>query len=114
MCRLLLNAGADRDAQNTYGNTPLHIACLNGQQLVCQDLINAGADPEAVNFQGQTPLHISAASAHGSECMMYLLSQKVDVNRKSLDGRTPLHMTAIHGKFTRSTSLIDHGWCYLF
>ncbi|XP_044751495.1 serine/threonine-protein phosphatase 6 regulatory ankyrin repeat subunit A-like isoform X2 [Coccinella septempunctata] len=109
VCRVLLNAGADKDAQNTYGNTPLHIACLNGQQLVCQDLVNAGADPEAVNFQGQTPLHISAASAHGAECMMYLLSQKVDVNKRSLDGRTPLHMTAIHGKFTRSTSLIDHG-----
>ncbi|XP_045471558.1 serine/threonine-protein phosphatase 6 regulatory ankyrin repeat subunit A-like isoform X2 [Harmonia axyridis] len=109
VCRVLLAAGADKDAQNTYGNTPLHIACLNGQQMVCQDLVSAGADPDAVNFQGQTPLHIAAASAHGTECMMFLLSQKVDVNKRSLDGRTPLHMTAIHGKFTRSASLIDHG-----
>ncbi|KAL3282867.1 hypothetical protein HHI36_006026 [Cryptolaemus montrouzieri] len=109
VCRLLLNAGANVDSQNTYGNTPLHIACLNGQQLVCQDLVNSGADPEAINFRGQTPVHIAAASAHGAECMMYLLSQKVDVNKRSLDGRTPLHMTAIHGRFTRSKSLIDQG-----
>ncbi|KAK9888372.1 hypothetical protein WA026_000624 [Henosepilachna vigintioctopunctata] len=109
VCRLLLNAGANVDSQNTYGNTPLHIACLNGQQLVCQDLVSAGADTEAINFRGQTPIHIAAASAHGAECMMFLLSQSVDVNKRSLDGRTPLHMTAIHGRFTRSKALIDQG-----
>jgi ankyrin repeat protein len=32
-----------------------------------------------------------------------------DINAQSEDGRTPLHMTAIHGRFTRSKTLIDHG-----
>ncbi|CAG9861443.1 unnamed protein product [Phyllotreta striolata] len=107
--RLLLNSGADVNAQNVYGNTPLHIACLNGHLGICQDLVASGANLEATNFRGQTPLHIAAASTHGMDCLMYLLRQNVDLNCQSLDGRTPLHMTAIHGRFTRSKTLIDSG-----
>ena len=25
------------------------------------------------------------------------------------DGRTPLHMTALHGRFTRAQTLLEHG-----
>lgn len=48
--RLLLRSGADKNAQNAYGNTPLHVACLNGHLACCQEL--ATADFEAVNFRG--------------------------------------------------------------
>lgn len=109
VCKLLLNAGAEVDVQNSYGNTPLHIACLNGHLNICQELVDAHANLEATNFRGQTPLHIAAASTHGVDCLMFLLRQNVDLNKQSLDGRTPLHMTAIHGRFTRSKSLIDKG-----
>lgn len=104
-----MNAGAEVDAQNSYGNTPLHIACLNGHLNICQELVDAHANLESMNFRGQTPLHIAAASTHGVDCLMFLLRQNVDLNKQSLDGRTPLHMTAIHGRFTRSKSLIDKG-----
>ncbi|KAJ8926301.1 hypothetical protein NQ314_021341 [Rhamnusium bicolor] len=109
VCRLLLNAGAEVDTQNAYGNTPLHIACLNGHLNVCQDLVTSGANLESTNFRGQTPLHVAAASTHGVDCLMFLLRQNIDLNKQSLDGRTPLHMTAIHGRFTRSKTLIDKG-----
>nr|XP_023013531.1 serine/threonine-protein phosphatase 6 regulatory ankyrin repeat subunit A-like isoform X1 [Leptinotarsa decemlineata] len=109
ICKLLLNAGADVDAQNVYGNTPLHIACLNGRLTVAQDLVVGGANLESINFRGQTPLHIAAASVDGVECLMFLLRQNIDLNKQSSDGRTPLHMTAIHGRFTRSKTLMDNG-----
>lgn len=108
-CRLLLNNGAMVDAQNAYGNTPLHIACLNGHFPICQELYASGADIEAVNYRGQTPLHIAAASTHGVDCLYFLLEQRIDINKQSSDGRTALHMTAIHGRFTRSKILIDKG-----
>lgn len=36
---ILINAGADIEAKNVYGNTPLHIACLNGCPLVIKALM---------------------------------------------------------------------------
>lgn len=33
---------------NAYGNTPLHLACYNGQDMVVSDLIQAGANVNQV------------------------------------------------------------------
>jgi ankyrin repeat protein len=57
----------------------------------------------------QTPLHIAAASTRGAECLEVLIKEGADINPQSDDGRTPLHMTAIHGRFTRSKILMDNG-----
>jgi len=37
--RILIEAGGDIEAKNVYGNTPLHIACLNGYPPVIEELI---------------------------------------------------------------------------
>ncbi|KAF5291783.1 hypothetical protein FQA39_LY14271 [Lamprigera yunnana] len=108
-CQALLMEGALVDEQNAYGNTPLHIACLNGHLHVCHVLISFHSNIEATNYRGQTALHISAASTHGAGCLNYLIKHKANINKQSIDGRTPLHMTAIQGRFTRSKTLIDKG-----
>lgn len=33
---------------NAYGNTPLHLACYNGQDVVVSELIEAGANVNQV------------------------------------------------------------------
>lgn len=33
---------------NAYGNTPLHLACYNGQDVVVSELIEAGANVNLV------------------------------------------------------------------
>ena len=40
------------DAQNLNGNTPLHIACLNGQDIVISELMSYGASVNATNKKG--------------------------------------------------------------
>lgn len=72
-------------------------------------LIFVVAESEAVNYRGQTPLHVAAASSQGVDCLESLLRAGASINVQSEDGRTPLHMTAIHGRFTRSKSLLDAG-----
>ena len=40
------------DGQNLNGNTPLHIACLNGQDIVISELMSFGASVNATNKKG--------------------------------------------------------------
>lgn len=63
------------DAKNALGNTPLHLACLNGYTSVAAELIYFNAPINVVNYKGQSPLHISAASTHGGDCMEALLRE---------------------------------------
>lgn len=53
VAEILLEVGADIDARTSFGNSPLHIACLNGQVKVCTELIYCNAPIHAVNFRGQ-------------------------------------------------------------
>lgn len=80
---------------NAYGNTPLHVACYNGQDVVVNELIECGAKVNRVNDKGFTPLHFTAASRHGALCLELLVCNGADVNievsgkRKSGDITTP-------------------------
>ena len=49
---ILLQAGAEKNTTNKYGNTPLMLASWNRHVDVCRLLIDAGADTEATNAEG--------------------------------------------------------------
>lgn len=40
----LIKGGADIESKNVYGNTPLHIACLNGHVDAVSELIVNGVN----------------------------------------------------------------------
>lgn len=67
---------------NAYGNTPLHVACYNGQDVVVNELIDSGANVNQMNEKGFTPLHFAAASTHGALCLELLVCNGADVNMK--------------------------------
>lgn len=52
--RLLLQAGADPNAADLMGNTPLHVAAKTGHGALVLALLEAKADPSAINNQGAT------------------------------------------------------------
>ena len=64
--RLLLDRGAEVDARNRFGNTPLFVAVFNSQGR--GDLIallrERGADPLRANHSGQTPLGLARLIAN--------------------------------------------------
>ena len=54
---LLLEKGADVNAKNNDGWTPLHWASENGHEAIVSLLLEKGADVNAKDNDGETPLH---------------------------------------------------------
>ena len=52
LVNLFLTLSVQVDAQNLNGNTPLHIACLNGQDIVISELMSFSASVNALNKKG--------------------------------------------------------------
>ena len=103
---VLLKAGADIEAKNELGNTPLHLSAESPDKhnlRTTQVLLNAGANVNARNGTGATPLHFSAFDHSATvfnpilsslAITRLLLKSGADVNAKDINGMTPLHAAA--------------------
>jgi len=81
--------GADVDAKDSDGWTPLHNAALKGHKEIVELLIAKGADVNAKGRSGWTPLHFAANGGH-REVAKLLIAKGADLNAKTSDGVTPL------------------------
>ena len=79
LVQILLDKGADVNAQNNSKQTPLHIACKCESIELVQILLNKGADVNVQNNSKQTPLHI-ACESDSIELVHILLDKGADVN----------------------------------
>ncbi len=88
VAKLLLDEGADVNARDNYGSTPLHYANRNSE--VAEILVERGADVRARNNGDRTPLH-RAVYTDNEDVVRLLLKEGVDVNARDDDDETPLH-----------------------
>jgi len=93
--KVLIKQGADINAQDEDGDTPLMIASYYGQLEVVRALLNAGADVSSTHKYGGTAL-ISAAAGGHVQILKALIEKGAEVNAKTYDGRTPLMLTAMN------------------
>jgi uncharacterized protein len=90
----LLAAGADANAPNRLGVTPLWLAGTNGSVAVTRALLKAGADAKATLPHGETAL-MTAARTGRAEVVRMLLAAGADPNaRESAQGETALMWAA--------------------
>ncbi|EPE03575.1 ankyrin repeat protein [Ophiostoma piceae UAMH 11346] len=94
--RMLLENGADIEAKDEGGRTPLSFASDGGHEAVVQLLLQNGADIEAKDGVGRTPL--SHTSVCGHEAVVQLLLQNgADIEAKDTYGWTPLLCASRNG-----------------
>ena len=65
--QLLIANGADVNAKNEDGCTPLHDAAWSGHKEIVELLITAGADVNAGDKNGATPLDLAAIQVKNTE-----------------------------------------------
>lgn len=99
----LLKHGADLNALNKENDTPLHLACSNGNCEICSSnivrLLEAGADCNAKNKGNETPLQllVETGGEHITEGLKALLSHGAKVNiQKQFTKQTPLYCACKH------------------
>lgn len=103
---LLDQIGVDLDAKNVLGQTPLHIAAMNGQLDNLKLLISKGANPKDTDRYQNNLLHI-AAKANQSKVIEHLLDKAyIDIDEKNSFDKTPLFYS---NEYRSAKALIDKG-----
>ncbi len=96
LCRLLIELGADINAAQADGATPLLGATFSGNELLAVAFVTEfGARLNATNRSGAAPLHGAALLGHLT-LLRTLLDRGVDVNTHDESNITALHGAAIH------------------
>lgn len=96
---------------NTYGSTLLHSAVFNGHYNIIEWLLQ---DPKIIvttshlGWSGKNTLLIATEKKYGSIVDLLLKTPKIKVNDCSLQGMTPLHVSAIRGYHDIVKSLLKH------
>ncbi len=90
LAQLLIENGAQLNAQDKVKLTPLHLACERGAIKIAQLLIEKGADISARDIVGYTPLHIACEEGH-VEIAKLLIKNGADINIPDDKGRSPFY-----------------------
>jgi ankyrin repeat protein len=73
----ILAAGADVDAKDGQGQTPIFAAIAHGNAAAVEALLGAGADPMAVGSEGQSPLEAAESVGAVLEVLMRVFAAVV-------------------------------------
>ena len=111
---LLVEAGADLDARDGYGSTPLNIVTEASDPVKVRTLLELGANPDLPNNAGRRPLDRAIEMSYydgGFEVAAALLSARANPDLASAENITnaPLHTAARAGSVRAVKLLLDHG-----
>eukprot|EP00043_Microstomoeca_roanoka_P012083 m.116017 g.116017 ORF g.116017 m.116017 type:complete len:682 (+) comp15385_c0_seq3:196-2241(+) len=106
----LIAYGANVNAQDTLGNTALHMAAWQERERsidVVELLLKNHADPNIANAQTNTPLHHAAQNGQ-THVLMMLLDSGADVHAHNDAGDTPLDIAVRFNREDVASFLLNH------
>ncbi|KAG7225444.1 hypothetical protein INR49_027438 [Caranx melampygus] len=109
VCYMLVQAGAQVDAQDKDLRTPLLEAIINNHFEVARYLVQNGACVYHVEEDGYTGLHHAAKLGNLEIVSMLLETGQVDVNAQDSGGWTPIIWAAEHKHVDVIKSLLNRG-----
>ncbi|KAH7489052.1 putative ankyrin repeat protein [Phytophthora ramorum] len=92
----LLNGGANINAMNEVGITPLRLALDSGNTEMAAVLLEHGADMTAGRQDGSSMLHVAVKSGN-KEMVQLLLKYGADLSATDGNGSSPLHIAVRSG-----------------
>ncbi|KAJ4855817.1 ankyrin repeats (3 copies) domain-containing protein [Trichoderma breve] len=105
---LLHRLGADVDALDDFGQTPLLISIYKKKWEIAELLIKAGANVDADEREGYAPL-LGAVAGGSDRIVQLLLKAKVDVDAVDEDGYSPLHLAVSQNEVNILQQLLKAG-----
>eukprot|EP01102_Stenamoeba_stenopodia_P000806 TRINITY_DN10753_c0_g1_i1.p1 TRINITY_DN10753_c0_g1~~TRINITY_DN10753_c0_g1_i1.p1 ORF type:complete len:857 (-),score=176.60 TRINITY_DN10753_c0_g1_i1:30-2600(-) len=106
--RTLIELGADVNAEDSQGVSPLVHAARNGQHETLLVLLECGASWDVTDTEGWTPLHRTSLNGR-IECAKILLEKGADPNLRNDIGSTPVHCACNSGHASTLELLIQFG-----
>lgn len=104
----ILEAGADVNRPNSFGQLPLYLACNNSVAMI-RLLLESGADPALGNRDGTHPVHYCAGAGFRRR-LQVLLDGGAPVNLLELDSQqSALYAACAEGRLECAKLLLDGG-----